>query len=506
MLESLYQTIDTDPEGSITRARSLKAEHPVLEDDVLSARACIFVDAGGKLRDQTTLGEGVALFRQLLRASPDRADLEYNLANGLWQQAVAIEAPYPIWYLRTSALRREARLLLERVGKSKAPDRLRAKAKANHGNLLWHSHRWLEAYEQYRDAVLLDETNLVASSGAARLLLEAAQLGMGAPGILEGLAKDYVELARSGPWAPYDYPTELQELIKKLPDVKRLSREPRDLTSLDPYAQFVANERLALTLTIEGHEGETKLWDSLLLPSVSERLRPGESESLTSGVPAIFAMINELKADYLAARWSVYTALEGTVPETGQYADTLDYANYGVREGLLRLGQRAAIDTLDRVAVTVTEYLRLPATQDSVMFTKRWLRFRKGKPVLPFEWQQEVAQELTAGNRMLIALSELAEDVASGGALDPHQTTRSGATHGFIVLHEMGATPSRESRHVRHENFDDFVDRTLRSLRIARSAIVYLMMLIAIRERRESTTDGLRLPLHVPLHHHIRGE
>jgi hypothetical protein len=212
-----------------------------------------------------------------------------------------------------------------------------------------------------------------------------------------------------------------------------------------------------------------------------------------------------LKADYLAARYTAYQAIQGVAPETGQYADTLDYAVYGISPSLLLLAQRASIDLLDKVAAAVTEYLKLSNPSDSVRFTQRWRRFRKGKPVEPPQWQHELAAEIQAGNVGVVALAELVEDLAGGGALDPHQTSRNASTHRFVVLHDEAAPSSALSRFIGHEDYARFEVHTLQSLRIARAAIVYLMLLIRSHEsRHRKKRHALRLD--VPRHHRIRGE
>jgi len=40
--------------------------------------------------------------------------------------------------------------------------------------------------------------------------------------------------------------------------------------------------------------------------------------------------VQQLKSDFLAARWIAFEAIYSTAPETGKYLDTLDYATYGV--------------------------------------------------------------------------------------------------------------------------------------------------------------------------------
>ncbi|MEO5799635.1 MAG: LA2681 family HEPN domain-containing protein [Gemmatimonadales bacterium] len=501
-----YEALRESPVRAIAIARTLVAIPPLTEADTVVLKAGILVDAGGDLGDLKVVEEGAGLLREVLTVTPARQDATYSLGNALSVLADVRSFDGPEWYLKTGAMRREARALFEVVAQSDAPADLRARAITNRGNLLWESHRWVEAYECYRAAAELDPTNTVASSGAARLLLYAAEKGLGPATTLTGLARGYIELARRSYRDDPDLPRDLRRLIAKLPPASALVPWSPKLQNADVYTAFVARNHLALGLTLDGLEPSLRRWDNLMVDSISKdfevRLDEGDS-----GVPTLFAMFNLLKADFLSARYVVHLALNDPPQETAQYADTLDYARYGVKTGLLLLGQRAAIDILDKVAVAVTEYLKLPGNSDSIQFTRRWLRPDKksGKPAVPLAWQREVAAEIGAGNVYLIALAELAEDIARGGALATHQQSRSLATHGFVVMHDERVEPSAKSPHVTHRDLAECEEQAIRSLRVARAAIIYLEMVIRTHESNRPSRRFV-VPMVVPNHHYIRGE
>lgn len=105
-------------------------------------------------------------------------------------------------------------------------------------------------------------------------------------------------------------------------------------------------------LTIEGAPFFSKtLGPSLTISSIIEDINAGHE------VPPYF-MMNTMKADYLAARWLAFTSLyNDNFPESGYYADTLDYALYGIKYSLITHAQRIAFDILDKIAVAVANYL-----------------------------------------------------------------------------------------------------------------------------------------------------
>ena len=432
----------------------------------------------------------------------ERLDILYNLGNGLSSLAELQRSDDSNWYLNTSDFRREARQCFEIAGSSHGDIQLKARAKTNHANLLAQSHRWLEAYELYREALTLDPKNVIASSGAVKVLLRAIHLGIGPRSILESLAAHYVTQAQlyRGELTKYagkrdskildDLPQQLDESVQW----------PPDLANTDEYTRFVGENHLALSLTIEGLNPDLKRWDSLSIQSITENM------DVEFGVPPIFAMFNTLKADYMAARWLAFQAIHGQVRESGSYFDTLDYALYGIKESLLTLAQRSAFDILDRLAVAASEYFRLEGSPTSIYFLKRWHVMKGRELKKPLEWQPAILDEVEQGNTALVALSELAEDIATGGYLEQKKTLRNASTHRFVILHDLSISKSLKSNFIEHYEFEDFRDQTIASLRMVRAALIYLVESVSMREARQARTLGIVAPLEVPLHHWIRSE
>jgi len=503
-IESLHRIVDTNPAGAIEQARSLKANEYLPQNEVDAIKSAIFVDAGNVLRDANIVSQGVDLIRSLTEEQPDRMDIRYNLANGLSTLAQITKLPKKQWYLKTSDYRREARLHFEMVGQSKLPEfGIMARAKTNQANLLSQSFRWVEAYELYREAVQLDPQNVIAASGAVKVLLRAANRKIGHSNILKALAAKYLRLF-------YEHKDRLSEyggkrtkkILDELPDSIDVGEDinwPPDLSNVDDFSRFVANNNLSLSLTIEGLNPELRRWDCLMIQSIHEDI------NTPHGVPPIFAMFNVLKADYLAARWLTYQAIQNLARDSGSYSDTLDYALYGIRESIFTLAQRSAIDILDRIAVATSEYLELKGSPSSIYFWKRWHVIDGRKLKQPLEWDPVIGSEIDKGNTALIALAELAEDIADGGYLHPKRTLRNESTHRFVVVHDMGNSGSRESQFIKHFSVEDFKKQTISALKLVRAALFYFVDMITIREAHLGKDETFSMPLEVPPHHWIRG-
>jgi tetratricopeptide (TPR) repeat protein len=495
-LESL---VDDDPAKAIEEARALSADKSIGGTFFTSLKACILIDAGSRAKNKPAIEEGITLFKKLLAKSPKQADLHYNLGNGLL--ALADLEPYAgyEWYLTTAEARREGRSSLQRAISGNNSLQLRSIALTNLGNALWKAQRWAEAYDAYARALAQDGSNAMASTGAAKVLLRCIARGIGDKQVLQSVAARHLETAklhwgRIAELAGTRAPQQLSKLLQK----RLEAGTPPDLRRASAYEKFVAAHRLALSPTIDGQDCSLKRWDSLRFDSITEQA------GKDSGVPALFAMLNVMKSDFLAARYLAHQALSGTFPESGLYSDTLDYAIYGVAQSMLSLAQRACIDVLDKVAVATTDYFAIPGSPRTVYFANRW--FADSQRGQPLSWHASLRPHIDKGNTAIIALTEISLDVGEGGALHRKKSLRHSSTHRFTVLHDLGCNPSRESVHVEHCEISDFKTHLIESLQLARAAVLYFVEMVSIAESSNASSPGKTVPINVPTHHRIRGE
>jgi hypothetical protein len=213
-------------------------------------------------------------------------------------------------------------------------------------------------------------------------------------------------------------------------------------------------------------------------------------------------MFNSLKADYLAARYMAFAASEDTIPETGKYADTLDYAVYGVRESVRLLAQRAAFDLLDKIAVAATAYLGIADGPKGVGFVSRWLRPGASVPV----WSEQIQKLGLTTNPGVIALSEIALDLQQPGFLRHVKSLRNAGTHRFVVAMDFRDSTEQEGKFVEYYGREELNRQIVGTLRLGRAALFYLVDLISHEEVRRKEGKGPIPPLHLPDHHWVRGE
>ena len=493
----LHALMDRDPGRAIQEARALSSDSSLGDANFAVLGAGVLIDAGASANDRQAIEEGIAIFRGLSALLPEEGALHYNLGNGL--AALADQERYSglDWYLSTASLRHEARSEFQRAVSSPR-HALTAVAWTNLGNSFNRAHRWVEAYDAYLRALSHDPTNSIASTGAAKILLRCIERGIGEKKTLKAVAARHIARAklhsqRISELAGVRAEAHLAKLLKW----RSRGGIESDLGNAGDYEKFVSEHRLALAPTIEGIDCSLARWDSLRLSGIYER-------PVEAGVPPIFAMFNVMKSDFLAARYLAFQALTSSMPESGLYADTLDYAVYGMKPSVLALAQRACIDVLDKVAVATTEYFALTAGLNPIYFSNRW--FAERKKGQPLRWHDALRPHIDKGNTALIALGELSLDVNKGGALHQKKAFRHSSTHRFTVIHDVGCTPSRNSIHVEHSGAEEFTSLLIESLQLARAAILYFVEMIAINEIKTPKNGGLVTRLDVPSHHFIRGE
>lgn len=503
----LAALLDVDPAEAVRQARQIDLASP----DRLNAmmvRAAILVDGGAAARQQDATEEGLALFRELYALHPTAA-VAYNLANAI---VAVVGAPSrgADWLghqERTREQRAEARRLYWDVARDHAaPRQTRTQAWTNLANQFTNSYRLYEAHDARLAALAIDPENGVAAGTAARDLLWLVDLG----GCSDLTRIEAVMLAqraarhldRVRAYAGVRVAEQVAALAEELGE--ETARSPHE----DPFVRWVERERLTLAPAVELVDPSLGKLDWLMLPGIMER----GGAAAEARPPPVFAMFNVLKADFILARDLAWRATSETGergwPETGRFADTLDYAVYGPEVSALILAHRTALDLLDKVAVAANHYFAIGQAPEKVFFGKLWRQTggkKTGSPPLALV----VENAIRAGAPALYGLTELADDyVSEAGILRPQKNLRNAGTHRFVALHDLGdPADSRPALEVEHHPREKFADETLGALRVARSAVQMLALAITQHERRlVEGADGPVGTLLVPDHDWVRGQ
>lgn len=475
--ERLRASIATDAVSVIAEARTLlKATK---DPGRRRALAGVLVDAGVAAGDVVASKLGMTTIKRLLKTDASNSGLQYMLGTAELAMAGHDSTSRPEWWEATRKHQINARKHLWEAAESDLDAPTQAQAWINLGNNLDEGGRWVEAYEAYVLAMRVDFDNPIAAGHAALILNRRG----GAPGgpdwqpLAHRLAKTAQSRREFVAWiAPG---AEVQ--FEKLPiDRADEHHEPQTLT---PYETFVSTNRLHLSLALDASHPDC--WDSLTCPDLTEPMASDNNP------PALIAMFNACKADYLLARQLAWDANQVDDDDQHHYLNTLDYARYGSGPARSVLAMRSALDVLDRVGVMANQYFGVGEDPKNVHFRTAWREESKGRPL-----RTEVKNEIDASNWSVLALVTLSDDFRDDGWLFGRQHLRNIATHRFVISHDMMTGNWRECDEVEHISSAELEEGTIAALRIARSALMYLADAVMRREGRHPR--GMSLPLSLP--------
>jgi hypothetical protein len=241
---------------------------------------------------------------------------------------------------------------------------------------------------------------------------------------------------------------------------------------------------------------------------------PGITTSIHSGPPNAIGFFNQLKQEYVTARYMYY---EGINSGKAHFSDrdvtlvnTLDYPAYGLPVEQVKISFRIAYSILDKVAYFVNDYLALQIPERRVSFRSLWYE------------RQERARGLRkdihlAGNWPLKGLFWLAKDLYENDpgfteAIEPDgqevAETRNHIEHKYfkLTLFAPPVAPRQGTPSMRGDVLARSMDRlafeamTLRLLRTARSALINVALGIFAEEgRRAGKLGPVSMPMELTL-------
>lgn len=215
--------------------------------------------------------------------------------------------------------------------------------------------------------------------------------------------------------------------------------------------------------------------------------------------PALLGLFNQLKQEFVTARWLYY---EGTRGGDVHFADrgvslynTLDYPTYSIAVEKVKAAYRLAYSLFDKIAFFLNIYLDLKLDESEVYFRGVWY--------VNADRKQGVRTELDRSqNWPLRGLYWLAKDLFDE---DFHDVTepdaqalyavRNQLEHRYLKVHEIYTPPPANPTAADRMWTDDlaysiqrrdFEVKALRVLRHARAGLVYLLLAMRGEERRRA--------------------
>lgn len=510
LINKLYELRDTNPTEVLHQVSELGDS---LDERIIAA--VLLIDCGDALGDSVAISRGVDILNNMLSEIGFDPTLAYNLANGLQLRARLSSGQESSFLGQAADDRFQARVMFGRVmNDPTASIDITSQMSTNIGILFLETYRWVEAIDCFQHAQRLLPINAVAAFQEMRRLMALADLFSREPETYQSYCHIDTLIQRFRHLA--DIVSNNYDVVEKyagnaaLPIVQRAVEHAKRFDKFteesveNPYFSYIQENNLALSLHCSSDELSSGRFDLLTIPHIGTTVEDGRC------VPEIFAMMNVMKADFAFARQVFFDVREYDFDtpffETTSHSDTLDYAVYGVRYSALATAQRIAFDILDKIAVALACYLKIP-NASRTSFTKIWGKNVKGRG---FVFSKQIEAELARNNQPLIALFNIFQDISKHGNLGEdfmgaQKQYRNASTHRFTVLHDMG-NMWKKSSSIEHKRLSDFERLTLSSLRLTRAALFYFVDFIVVAERhKEERKGGIIISSHVPDHDYIRG-
>jgi hypothetical protein len=254
------------------------------------------------------------------------------------------------------------------------------------------------------------------------------------------------------------------------------------------YRAWVLQEGLFLNPLNDLGRHSVAATDSLVLPSFTL----GISEP-----PTWLGFFNQLKQEFVSARWTYY---EATNADGSHFSDrdvtlynTLDYPSYGLASERLKISYRMAYSLFDKIAFFLNDYLKMEIPERQVYFKTLWFEQSRKKKL-----RTEFLKRENWPWRGLYWLSKDFFDEDLGAVAEPDAQQlyriRNRLEHSYLKLHEMGSgNPPGDLFHDRLAyslGWDDFARKTLRVLNLARAALIYLALGMEREESGRKSSDN----------------
>lgn len=263
------------------------------------------------------------------------------------------------------------------------------------------------------------------------------------------------------------------------------------------YRRWCLNERLFLNPLNDIGALSIAAADVIVLPVVTE-------SSPSAMPPPVFGFFNQMKQEFVSARYTLYEGLNTIDPHFSdkevKLINTLDYPAYGLATERVRMAFRAAYSILDKVAFFLNAYAGF-GHQDlhRVSFRGVWYQGLERKKGLI----TRLAQHPNHAMRGLFWLSKDFYEEEFKKVTDPDAEQmallRNQLEHRYFQLHDMGAGQDESQTARPGLRFslarEDFSGRTLKLFRYARAALIYLCMSVRSEEGMRSPSAGPSLTM-----------
>lgn len=449
------------------------------------------------------------LAKRKLRAE-NGATLHYLRANTCYNRA-AEQGTLQAWAWEQRELQEEIlelRRAIRHPGFADLPRIRQWQIRTNFGSKLSVAGRTIEAIDVW-DGVLAEESRLGKAAGARGQAFHNYARGIDDTGHVDALlAEAHASLSRAiAPGAIHEadierviaaFNSEIASIEEYL-NVEAARTATRHEFALGDtpeevaYREWCLRERLFLNPLNDIGAISIAAADVLALPGITEN-------SLSAMPPPVIGFFNQMKQEFVSARYTFYAGLIATEPHFSdndvKLFNTLDYPAYGLAAERGRMAFRAAYSVLDKIAFFLNAYAAFGGHKElqRVSFRSIWYEGLDQKHGLAVKLQQHDNHAL----RGLFWLSKDFYEEKFKKVTDPDaeqlSLLRNQLEHRYLQLHDMGVGLDESKAAQPNLRFSlarvDFEARTLRLFRIVRAALIYLCMSVQKEEKLSAASAG----------------
>lgn len=295
---------------------------------------------------------------------------------------------------------------------------------------------------------------------------------------------------------------EQARLIKEKINIKSANKNLAEEFSLgrskkeQAYREWCLKKRLFLNPMNDLGAYTIAAQDVMGLPPITEAIDKGGSTP-----PPVFGFFNQLKQEYISARFFLYEGLE---TPNNHFADkdvklinTLDYPSYSMNVEKVRASYRIAYSIFDKIAFFLNHYLELGIPQNKVYFRNIWYEQKGKEPKLLREFFKDRTNWSLRG---LFWLSKDLFDLEFKDVTEPEAEAlaelRNQLEHKYCQVHEQWSfflTDIEDAKFKDNIGFhigrEDFEAKALRLMGLARAALIYLCLAVHREEKMKKNAS-----------------
>jgi hypothetical protein len=450
------------------------------------------IEVGSIYKDEKNIIDGINKGKSLLdkgMPTEDEASIHYNIANG-YMSIFGMEPHESILSIMEDDNLQNAKYHFRQSIKSNPVVELKASVLVNYGNCLNMLGRSLDALYCYDDALQINPNYSMAIGN--RAIAKAYFAGISGAYREISYIEAYQEIKSiidkedvfhiGGISANESFKKKLLEIENLFEDKSILSckfvcdkNEQKHSSPFEKeYYDFYHKHRLFLNFHTGSFNCRNEILDSAFISIVTNVNDNDRFYSLAK-------KINDIKEDFLISKLLLVQSQVkrddfDNISLKVAFANTLDYANFNIYNGLLKSSFRTCYNILDKIAFFINDYLNLGMKEYQINFDSIWWDDPRAK--------DKKLKNMIKGtdNISLYALYDVYLDLDNDKRL---KNLRNSITHRKLTIYDSVLTDWDSKEEPENIGYNTMMSETIKLIKLVKSVIIYLMNFVEIEENKK---------------------